>query len=82
MGSSVWDFGNEGVVFDERVVGEWHGVTETDSNERQRDPVVQFVDNAGVAEDDLVHDDVVSVLTWHTSKDLWVVVFLEEEERN
>ena len=61
MGNSVGDFGNEGVVFDEGVIGKRLRFTESESDERQRNPVVQFLDNASVAENDLVHDDVVSV---------------------
>src|SRR5207248_1139901 len=59
--NSVWDFGNEGVVFDEGIIGERLRSADSEPDERQRNPVVQFLDNAGVAENDLVHNDVVSV---------------------
>jgi len=61
LGNSVGDFGNEGVVFDEGVIRKRLRFAESESDESQRNPVVQFLDNASVAENDLVHDDVVSV---------------------
>jgi hypothetical protein len=42
--------GTEGVVFDEGVIGQRLGSADCESDERQRDPVVQFLDNTGVAE--------------------------------
>jgi hypothetical protein len=45
---SVWDFGNEGVVFDEGVIGEQLSATDAEPDVRQRNPVVQFLDNASV----------------------------------
>ena len=44
-GDSVWDFGNKGLVFDEGVIGERLRSTDSEPDERQRDPVVQFLDN-------------------------------------
>jgi hypothetical protein len=71
LGESVGDFWNEGVVFDERVIGEWLGSADTEPDERQRDPVIQLLDNAGIAEDVLLRRYSVCIpchSTWHTSK--------------
>ena len=84
LGDSVRGFGNEGVAFDEGVIGERLGSADAEPDERQRNPVVQFLDNTCVAENDLVHDDVVSVfpVIGHGTPPRFVGFdFLEEEER-
>lgn len=35
LGDSIGDFGNEGVVFDERVIGERFGSADAEPDERQ-----------------------------------------------
>ena len=35
LGDSVWDFGNEGVVFDEGIIGEQLSAIDVEPDERQ-----------------------------------------------
>ena len=49
------------MVFDEGAIGEWLRFADSESDEGKRDLVVQCLDNTRLAENDLVHDDVVSV---------------------
>lgn len=58
---SVQDFGNESVVLDEGVIVERLRPFDPEFDKRQRNPVVEFLDNSGLAENDLVQDDVVRV---------------------
>jgi hypothetical protein len=48
FGDLVWDLENEGMAFDEGVIGEWLRFADSESHEGQRDPVVQFLDNTCV----------------------------------
>src|SRR6266566_1834399 len=54
-----WERG--ALVLDEGVIGERLRSADAEPDECQRYPITDFLDNAGVAENDLVHDDVVSV---------------------
>jgi hypothetical protein len=59
--NSVLDFGNESMVVDEGVIGERLRSADSESDEYQRDPLVEFLNHAGLAENHFVQDDVVSV---------------------
>lgn len=61
MGVSVQDFGNESVFLDVGVIVERLRPFDPEFDKRQRNPVVEFLDNSGLAENDFVQDDVLRV---------------------
>jgi hypothetical protein len=60
--NSVFDFGNESLVVDEGVIGERLRSADSESDEYQRDPLVESLNHAGLAENHFVQDDVVRVV--------------------
>jgi hypothetical protein len=51
---SIGDLGKGVVVFDEVAIGKRLRLAESESNEPQPNPVVQFPDNASVAESEIL----------------------------
>jgi hypothetical protein len=58
---SVFDLGYESAIFNECVVVEWLQAADSEFDERQRDPLVTFLDDPSLAENVLVQNNVMRV---------------------
>src|SRR6266705_3164278 len=55
---SIRGFGNESVVLNEGAVADCFRPADPELDERKRDPLVAFLDDAGLAENDFLRDEV------------------------